>query len=486
MTGKAGKPGRVLMVASECAPLVKTGGLADVVGALPLAMAAQGWQARVLLPAYRGLRERLEDAAEVMRIDALFGGAATLWAGRSAGLDLLLVDAPHLFDRPGSIYLGPDGKDWPDNARRFAGLSQVAAQVARGGLTDGWVPDILHLHDWQAGLAAAYLAGDSQRPGIVTTVHNIAFQGLCPAYMLGDLGLPSALYKAEGLEFYGQISALKAGLVYADALTTVSPTYAQELTSPEFGMGLEGVIAGRRQNLAGILNGIDTEAWNPATDTALVQTYSSANMKGKARCKAALQQECGLEADDGALLFGVVSRLTNQKGLDVLAQAFDAVSAGRAQLVVLGSGEAALEAEYQALAKRHPGLVAVRIGYDDALSHRIFGGCDAILVPSRFEPCGLTQLYGLRYGTLPVVSRTGGLADTVIDANPAAMSVGVATGIQFQPVSPAGMEAALLRALQLYADRKAWGRLVRNAMAQKVDWGPSAGLYGDLYRQLAN
>lgn len=477
-----GKP--VLFVASECAPLVKTGGLADVVGALPLALAEMGWDVRVLLPGYRGMLAKLEQAQGMAEFDSLFGGPARVFSGKSAGLNLLVLDAPHLFDRAGSIYLGPDGKDWPDNPFRYAALSLVAAGISRGRLNDGWVPGLLHLHDWQAGLTAAYLAGASDRPAIITTIHNIAFQGLAPAYLLGELGLSPALYHAGGLEYYGQISALKAALVYSDVITTVSPTYAGELTTPEFGMGLEGVIGERKASLHGILNGIDPQLWNPETDPAVPVAYSAKSPAGKAKCKAALEAEFGLTPEPDAPLFAVVSRLTEQKGLDLLVLALPGALQAGARLIVLGSGDAVLEAAFSRLAAANPGKVAARIGYDEALSHRIYAGSDAVLVPSRFEPCGLTQLYGLRYGAIPIVSRTGGLADTVIDANPAALAKGVATGIQFQPTSVEGLASALQRACALYGDKATWRKIMRNAMSHPVDWGVSADRYSALYRQI--
>ena len=479
---KGDKP--VLFVASECAPLVKTGGLADVVGALPLALAGQGWDVRVLLPAYPGLAGKLDRAKKVGDFEALFGGSATVISGMVAGLNMLLLDAPHLYERPGSIYLGKDGKDWPDNPQRFAALSFAAAEIARGELTDGWLPGLLHLHDWQAGLAAAYLADDPQRPAIITTIHNIAFQGLAPAFMLGELNLSGSMYSTAGLEYYGQISALKAALVYANLITTVSPTYAQEIMTPEFGMGLQGVISDRKVLLHGILNGIDTEQWNPETDPALPMNYSAKDTQGKATCKASLEVEFGLKPSQNDMLFGVVSRLTEQKGLDLLPLAIVEALKKGGRLVVLGSGDAALEKALKKLAVDYPDQVAVRIGYDENLSHRINGGCDAVLVPSRFEPCGLTQLYGLRYGALPIVSRTGGLADSVIDANPAALAKGVANGFQFQPTSVSGLESALLRAVSLFPDQVTWRKLMKNAMTHPVGWKPSADRYISLYRQV--
>jgi len=474
--------GKVLSVASECFGLVKTGGLADVVAALPPALAGQGWRMRVMLPAYRGLADRLAGAKPVWSDEDLFGGPARLLAGRAAGLDLLLLDAPHLYDRAGGPY-GRDGTDHADNAERFAALSWVAAEIARSGTDEGWKPDILHAHDWQAGLAPAYLryGGETQVKSLVT-IHNIAFQGIAPPWKLAILRLPPGVFQPDGVEYWGNISALKAGLVTADAITTVSPTYAAELMRPEFGMGLEGVIAGRSADMYGILNGVDADLWNPETDPDITR-YSSRRISGKSDNRTTLLKEFGL-ADRHGPLAVLVSRLTWQKGVDLLPQAIGPFLDGGGCLAVLGSGEATLEVALQDLAARYPGQVAVRIGYDEALSHRMFAGGDAVLVPSRFEPCGLTQMYGLRYGTVPVVAGTGGLADTVIDANPAALLAGAATGIVFRPVDALGLEQALRRLLRFYAEPRTWAALRRNGMKADFGWTRPAEAYASLYARL--
>ena len=471
--------GRVLSVASECVPLIKTGGLADVVGALPGALAAVGWEMRVLMPAYRSLAPYLETMVEVWRDPALFGGPARVMAGEVAGLQILLLDAPHLYDREGGPYSGPHG-DWFDNARRFAALSWVGAEIARNGLADGWKPDVLHAHDWQAGLAPAYLAyGGAGGVGSVLTIHNIAFQGWAPASALTELRLPPEQFYPASLEYYGGLSSLKAGLVTADRITTVSPTYAAELMRPEFGMGLQGVIANRAAVVFGILNGVDTGVWDPAGEPI---AYSARAVKGKAANRKAVCAEFGLDVP-GPLAI-LVSRLTDQKGIDLLAATIPDFIAGGGGLIVLGSGDPDLEAAMRGLQAQFPGRVAVRIGYDEALSHRLFAGGDAVLVPSRFEPCGLTQLYGLRYGTVPVVSAVGGLADTVIHASPAARAAGVATGIVFHPVDAIALGQALRGLLVLYADRKAWAQVQTNAMRQDVGWAASAAAYAALYESL--
>lgn len=471
---------RVLSVTSECTPLIKTGGLADVAGALPAALKQLGWQMRTLLPGYPKVMSALKKSDQVLAEKDLFGGKARILAATAAGLELLVLDAPHLYDRPGLPYLGPDGKDWPDNPERFAALSWVAAHIATKG-AGGWRPDAVHCHDWQAGLAPYYIRRSmgGATPSVMT-IHNIAFQGLAPASKLAALRLDKADFTQGGLEYWGQVSALKAGLAYADRITTVSPTYARELRTEEFGMGLQGVLRAREGDVSGILNGIDEEAWDPATDSLIRARYRTA--RGKGRNKIALRREFGLPDGDGPLAV-VISRLTGQKGLDLLLQALPAFVDRGGQLALLGSGEPELERAFAQAAANHP-LVAVRIGYDEALSHRMIAGGDAILVPSRFEPCGLTQLYGLKYGTIPVVAYTGGLADTVINASPMALRTGVATGLQFHPVTPDALAAALIRLIDLYNDAPTWSLMQRNAMRQVVGWDASAAEYAALYEAI--
>jgi len=467
---------RVLSVASECVPLVKTGGLADVVGALPAAMAGQGWDMRVLLPAYRSLRARIADWPEVFVEPDLFGGPGVVKAGAVDGVAMLLLDAPHLYDREGGPY-NSGGVDWPDNPQRFAALSWVAAKIARFGLADGWRPQVLHAHDWQAGLAPVYLAfGGPRDVGTVMTVHNIAFQGWADLAMLGALRLPAHEFHPASLEYYGGLSSLKAGLVHCDKITTVSPSYAAELMRAEFGLGLQGLIAARAADVEGILNGVDATIWSPEAEA---EPYSARRLRGKAKHRAALCAEFGLEVP-GPLAI-VVSRLTDQKGIDLLPAVLPEFIQGGGGLVVLGSGDPGLESAMLEQVARFPGRVAVRIGYDEALSHRMFAGGDVVLVPSRFEPCGLTQLYGLRYGTLPVVAAVGGLNDTVIHANPAALAAGVATGVCFHPTDAAAFGTALRQVLALHGDPAVWARLQKNAMAQPVGWEAPAAAYARLY-----
>ncbi len=474
---------RVLSVTSELYPLVKTGGLADVTGALPGALAHEGVEMRSLLPGYPAVTAALQKSKPVLDVPDLFGGSARVLAGTAAGLTLYVLDAPHLYDRPGSPYSSPDGADWPDNLARFAALSRVGAMLGRG--EGGWVPHVVHAHDWQAALAPAYLHfGGGARPATVMTVHNLAFQGRFPAGLFGTLGLPEAAWGIDGLEFYGGIGTLKAGLRLADAITTVSPTYAAEIMTPEGGMGLDGLLRSRAADLHGILNGLDTAVWDAAADPHIAAQFSVARLRRRPRNKAALQATLGLAPDPAALLFGVVSRLTEQKGMDLLLAALPALLAHGAQLAVLGSGEGWLEAGLRAAAAAHPGRVAAVTGFDESLAHAIQAGSDAVLVPSRFEPCGLVQMSALRYGAVPVVARVGGLSDTLVDANPAALAAGVATGITFSPVSLAGLQGALARAAALWAHPADWAQVQRNAMRSEVGWAGPARKYAELYKQV--
>ncbi|SHI38585.1 starch synthase [Palleronia salina] len=469
---------KVLSVASECAPIIKTGGLADVVGALPAALKPQGVEMRVLLPGYPKVMDRAGQAPAVARFDDLFGGPAELLQAEAGGVPLLVLRADHLFDRGHGIYLDESGQDWEDNPQRFAALSRAAALIARDGAGD-WRPDIVHGHDWQAGFVPYYLHRMEVGVPSVMTIHNVAFPGPAAPEMLGELKLELDDYHPGGLEFWGQISALKAGLVWSDKITTVSPTYARELQTETFGMGFDGLIRARAADLQGILNGIDTDVWDPATDPEIA-TYKTAASKKKAT--RALRDEFGLPDSDGPLAV-VVSRLTEQKGLDLVLEGLPDFLARGGQMVLLGSGQGDLERAWEVAGARHEGL-AVRIGYDEGLSHRMMAGGHAVLVPSRFEPCGLTQLYGLRYGTIPVVARTGGLADTVIDANDAGLRAGVATGIVHDPGSAEAVAQALSRLADLYADRDVWAKMTRNAMRHPVGWDVSAAAYADLYRSL--
>lgn len=469
---------KVLFVVSECAPLIKTGGLADVAGALPAALAVCGDDVRILLPGYRSVMPQLGKTILLASFDDLFGGRADLLGCTVAGLDLMVIDAPHLYDRGGSIYLDEAGQDWPDNAARFAALSFVAADIARTG-AGGWSPDIVHGHDWQAGLTPEYMHAAGTKVPFVFTIHNIAFHGNTSADKLASLRLDASRFNARHYEFWGQISALKSALMGADKITTVSRTYAEEVLTPEFGMGMEGVLSHRQADLIGIVNGIDETIWNPAADTSITAYTTPA---GKAANKTALQKTFGLGTSDGPLCV-LVSRLTQQKGLDLLLDALPALLDRGGQLALLGTGDPRLEVALSQAAATHPNM-SVKIGYDEHLSHQMMAGGDAILVPSRFEPCGLTQLYGLRYGTLPLVALTGGLADTVINASPAALASGAATGVQFFPVTSQALANAFVRLGDLYAQPVIWNTMQRNAMKQPVGWQTSAAAYHAIYAGL--
>lgn len=478
---------RLLSVASEVYPLIKTGGLADVAGALPPALDAEGIATRTLLPGYPRVLRGMERSSVLHDFgDSLFGHAARLLEGRAAGLDLFVLDAPSLFAREGNPYSGPDGRDWPDNAFRFAALAQAAARIGLG-LLPGFVPDVVHAHDWQAGLVPAYLRySGQQRPGTVMTVHNLAFQGQFPGELLTALGLPPHAWSIEGVEYYGALGFLKAGLRLADRITTVSPTYAAEIRTPEGGMGMDGLLRSRGADLSGILNGIDVGVWNPAADPNLAAPYDAGDLAAREANRSALRAAMGLEDDPGAPLLAVVSRLSWQKGMDLVLDALPHLLGHGMQLALLGTGEPGLEQGFRMAAAAHPGRIGIRIGYDEGLAHLIQGGCDALLVPSRFEPCGLTQLCALRYGAVPVVARVGGLADTIVDANEMALAAGAATGLQFTPPATAALEGALDRLARLWRDRPAWAALQQAGMATDVSWARPAQRYARLYHGLQN
>ena len=476
---------KVLSVTSEIFPLVKTGGLADVAGALPGALKREGVLVRTLVPAYPAVKDKLSEVSTAREYDDLFGGPARVLAGAAAGLDLFAIDAPHLYDRPGNPYLGPDGRDWPDNARRFAALARVGADIGLGAIGD-FEPRVVHAHDWQAGLTPAYLHfAEGPRPATIITIHNLAFQGHFSLSEFWGLGLPERALTIDGVEYFGGVGYLKAGLRLADAIATVSPTYAREIMTPEHGMALDGLLRSRAPVLHGILNGIDDSVWNPADDPALAQNFTALRIDMRLRNKTALQGRLGLTPGADRPLFAVVSRLSHQKGLDLLLPALPQIAAGGGQLALLGSGERALEDGFAEAAAMRAGSVGCVFGYDEKLAHLFQAAADFVVVPSRFEPCGLTQLCALRYGATPVVARVGGLADTVIDANEAAIAAGVATGVQFSPVSADALSAAVSRAFDLFRDKAAMRRMRLNGMRADVSWQGPAKRYAELYRSVA-
>ena len=482
---------RALHVASELYPLLKTGGLADVAGALPPALIERGADVRALLPGFPAVLAGLTDLTPVAQLGRRFDApGVTLERGTLAvnGLLVYVIRAGSLYDRPGNPYLNDEHVPYGDNAQRFALLGWVAAQLAQQ-LDPTWSPQIVHAHDWHAGLAPAYLKAAEREHGrsfarSVFTVHNLAYQGVFPAHQFGQLGLPADFFNMHGVEFYGQLSFLKAGLYYSDRITTVSPTYAREIQTLAQGGGLDALLRNRSHELSGILNGVDYSVWNPASDALLANHYSATRLAGKIACKEALQKRFGLAQKSDALLFGVVSRLTEQKGLDLLLEAVPEIIRHGGQLVVFGTGDPALENGLKRAAQAHPESVAVELGFDETLAHTIVAGSDVIAVPSRFEPCGLTQLYALAYGSLPLVHCVGGLADTVVDASLENLADDLATGFVFERFELKGIGAAIRRAFALYGRRTEWKATQRRAMRQDFGWGASAERYLALYREL--
>ena len=478
-------PLRVLHVAAELYPWVKTGGLGDVVAALPPALAEQGVDVRLCLPGFPAFLDAFS-TNDAVRLATPFTAERVRVAHTylpNSRVGAYLIDHPAFYDRAGGPYGGPDGRDWPDNYRRFGLLGWVAAALGHGA-DPNWRPDIVHAHDWHAGLAPAYLKAGAAPAASIMTAHNLAYPGYFPAGAFPELSLPADFFGIDGIEFYGGVSFLKAGLAYADRLTTVSPTYAEEIKTAKFGAGLDGFLRQRAGALSGILNGVDPTVWDPSNDPALPAPYGIDDAEsGKAAAKAALRKRLYL-ADAPGPIFGVVSRLAPQKGLDLLLEAVPELVGGGAQLALLGSGDRDLETGFADAARAHHGSVGVEIDYDEALSRLIIAGSDVMVVPSRFEPCGLTQLYALRYGALPLVRRTGGLADTVVDATTPSLANKTATGFVFDAATPDTLVATLARATALHADRGRWRQMMRTAMAQDFSWAQSARQYVALYREL--
>ncbi len=486
---------RILQLSAEIFPLLKTGGLADIAGALPAALSAVGCDVRVLLPGFPAIRAGLQDAVQVGQFTMPWGELVRVQTGllpsvpaaAGAPVRAYVLDAPGLYDRPGNPYEDSQRRPYADNHRRFGALGWAAAHLAHG-LDRAWAPQLVHGHDWHAGLAGACLTfwHGTRKKAVpsVYTVHNLAYQGLFDARLFAELGLPAAAYQVDGLEFHGQLSFMKAGLFFADKITTVSPTYAQEIQTPEQGFGLDGLLRTRRSDLSGILNAVDETVWSPGLDPLITQNYTAGSLAGKAKCKSALQVEAGLEPSKEAPLFTVVSRLTEQKGLNLVLAGVEAIVQGGGQLLVLSSGDPELEQAFALAAQRHPGQVAVRIGYDEAFAHRMVSGSDVTLVPSRFEPCGLTQMYGLLYGSLPLVRAVGGLADTVVDADLATLDDHTATGIVFASFTDADYRHAVRRALALYRQPRAWARVRQTGMHQNFSWSQAAQHYQSIYDPL--
>jgi len=476
---------RILFAAAEIYPLAKTGGLGDVSAALPQALAALGLDVRLVMPAYPQALDAAVDKIDGPLVEDGIGGSARLIEARmpDSAMPVWLIHQPSLFVRNGGPYCDETGTDWSDNAQRFGHAGRIAAQIAAGCC--GWLPDVIHANDWHFGLLPMLLAGARDRPASsVFTIHNLAFQGLFPKETHGGLGLPASEFTKDGVEFHDQLSFLKAGIRYAGRITTVSPSYAREIMTPEFGCGLEGLLRSRASAVSGILNGIDEAVWNPETDPVLAARYSARNMAGKRACKAELQRVLGLDAEPDVPLIVMVSRLTGQKMADVVAEAIPALMRRGVQFASLGRGDRAIETRLMDAAKCHPGRAAVRIGYEERLAHTFFGGADILLHPARFEPCGLSQLYALRYGTIPIVRHVGGLADTIVDGNEAALALGTATGFSFRHASADDMLASVDRALRIHREPIAWRRMLRTGMNQNFGWAVPAARYLDIYREL--
>jgi starch synthase len=484
---------RVLHVASEAAPFAQSGGLADVLGGLPPALAQHGLDVAVLLPLYRGVEAKI--AAAGATLDA--GTPIAIHVGPHAYTGHLrrtrvpvdgkpvtygFVDCPILYDRAGGLY-GPTGNsEFGDNHLRFGALGVVAVQY--GAALLGGPVDVLHVHDWQGSPAAIYARASGMQAAIVTTIHNLAYRGIFGKHVMNDLGLPWSMFTIHNLEFYDQVAFLKGGIACADAVTTVSPSYAQEILTPQFGEALDGFLQHDVKRLVGIVNGIDARTWDPATDRAIAANYSATSLAGKAQCRTALAAELGLSLADHEPLIAVIARMTGQKGLDLVKDAVPELHRLGAKLVVLGSGEPDLEATFTWLAGAFKDNVAVRIGFDGALSRRIYAGSDLFVMPSRFEPCGLGQLYAMRYGSIPVVHAVGGLRDTVIDPGDDELARGHGTGIQFHAATTSALVAALERAVQLFRDPVALAATRRAAMERDLSWTASAQQYVELYESL--
>lgn len=474
---------KVLFATSEAAPLIKTGGLGDVSGALPAALRAIGVDVRVLLPGYRQVIAQLAQYKTLAFFDNLPGfPSARLLSGVMAnGVPLFVLDCPGLYARAGGPYQDAKGHDWADNPLRFGLLSKIAAVLGSSASPLGWHPDLVHCNDWQTGLAPAYLRFAQGAAPSVFTIHNMAFQGNFAPETVQELRLPPSCFGIDGVEFYGHLSFLKAGLFYADHITTVSPNYAKEIRQPELGFGMQGLLVKRSGDLTGILNGIDTDEWNPATDIHLVKKFSAARMAGKSANKELLQVRLGLSLAPDVPLLGVVSRFTHQKGLDLLLEIAPRLIGLPVQLAILGGGEAQMQQSALGLSQRHPGKVGVNIGFSEELAHQIEAGADMFIMPSRFEPCGLNQLYSQRYGTPPVVHATGGLVDSVVDCTAETLKDGTASGFVFKGMTAENLFAAIRRAVGFYHDQRKWKALRRNCMAKDFSWKSSAEAYRAVY-----
>lgn len=483
----------ILFVTSECYPLIKTGGLADVSGALPKALAnleGLSGQVKVLLPGYPTVIDQLDQLKLVANITVLNQPCQLLQAiiaseDSKHPLELIIVQSP-LYMREGGPYVDANGQDWPDNPLRFALLSRVASLLCRDDSPyPNWKPDIVHCNDWQTGLVPVYMQlVDQVNAKTVFSIHNLAYQGCFHPGWMQELQLPIAHYQIEGFEYYGQLSFLKAGLYYANQLTTVSPTYAQEIQTEAFGFGMQGLLSARQKDLVGILNGIDHEVWNPATDPYLYKQYQENKIAGKKTVKRLLKQTLDLKANQDSPLLGIVSRFAHQKGLDLLPAIMPRLVEQGCQFAILGSGDQMIETQFLRLANAYPNNVSVTVDYNEGLSHNIMAGADIFIMPSRFEPCGLNQMYGMAYGTPPVVTKQGGLADSVIDTNDQTLSDKTATGFVMKAVDEASLMDSIMHALQLWKKPKIWREIQRQGMRSDFSWASRAEAYLLLYKNL--
>jgi len=480
----------ILFCTSEVYPLIKTGGLADVSGSLPKALLQLEHDIRLVLPAYPSVVEKAESLAERARL--MLGNSRTMvriLTGRLPGSEvpLYLVDAPDCFNRPGNPYLRADGHDWPDNAERFALFARACVALALGRADPSWRPQLVHCNDWQTGLVPALLAQEPQRPATLFSIHNLAYQGLFPVETFNKLALPDSLWSIDGLEFHNMLSFMKGGIANADWITTVSPTYANEIRETEYGYGLEGLLRHRAANLSGILNGIDDDVWSPSNDRHIARRYTVHTLQHKLFNKFTLQRDHGLPVASQPMLLAYIGRLVEQKGVDLILDILDTLVEQPIQLVMLGTGEPDLERRLRAAARRYPRQLAVHIGYNETLAHRIEAGADALLMPSRYEPCGLNQMYSQLYGTVPIVRRTGGLADTVVDFNQRSRDDHSATGFCFSEDGPEALLATCLAALTLFREQRVdWWKLVITGMQRDFSWTESAARYSALYTRLAH
>ncbi|MBT3014968.1 MAG: glycogen synthase GlgA [Candidatus Thiodiazotropha sp. (ex Lucina aurantia)] len=477
---------KILFASSEATPLIKTGGLADVAGSLPAALNNIGQDCRLILPGYPDVLEKADNLQSLTQLEIAGETSPVRLLQGSCGphrVPLYVIDAPHRFNRAGNPYLSPEGMNWPDNAERFSLFCHAVTELALNRIDHDWQPDVVHANDWQTGLIAPLLSTQENRPATLFTIHNLAYQGLFDHATFLRLGLPDELWSYHHLEFHDQLSFIKGGIALSDRVNTVSPSYAAEIKTAEFGYGLEGLLNHRKDHFSGVLNGIDYHEWDPLNDRHIDTPYSAESFADKRNNKLALQQEYGLPEDENIQLFGYIGRLVDQKGVDLILQVLPGIMDAGAQMVMLGSGNKDLEHALEKISNRYHSRVGVFIGYDEGLSHRIEAGCDSFIMPSRFEPCGLNQMYSLRYGTVPIVRRTGGLADTVVDVNPTTLVNGSATGFVFDNADGSSLWGAMEHAINFYRRSATdWEILARTGMQQDFSWEASAQHYLELYQ----